>query len=176
MRFGTRTLFVALALLAALAGCASDHDKAKKNWFLRIDEGAPRTNLPIERFDIFLPAGATQQETFELHGPAMMLAGAFPLDAKVGSDEKFDNLIGALIAVRAAGGGDPAAPQSSSITIGGTTYAVQSGDLEVERISGYTRGPNGDRSVWGKFTLRIAAPEGERQIRGTFAAQAVTSR
>ncbi len=181
MRFAPWMCAVGLVALASCSGtvggtdaqqAAFDREKSKADWKLVLEDGGAKSEMAIERMDIYL-AEDGYPEIYELHGPGVMLVGEFPRDVRVDYEEKFENLIGKPVAVQASGG-DPREPKSSSVTLGGTGTLVTGGTISVQKVTGKWPGSDGNKTLWGTIEVRIPGANGERTVRGKFATHAVT--
>jgi len=178
-----RSWFVlAGVLVLCLASCSSsgdaeqsakDRQKSSEAWKLVLDDRGATLEFPIEIMDIYLVEDESEPEIFEIRGDGVVLVGEFPVDLHVDYDEAFERLVGREITVRTRGG-DPSDPKSSMITIDGMVATVSEGTFTVEKLSGKWSGTDGDRTLHGTIDLRIRDIDGERVVRGRFAAHAVT--
>lgn len=155
-----------------VAVAARDREKAKADWKLTLDDAGSSSEMPIERMDIYLTEEG-YPELFELHGDGVTLVGTFPMEIRVGYDEAFEKLIGKPVSILPSGG-DPADVKNSSVTIRGMGTPVVGGTFTVEKVTGKWAGSEGDKTIWGSVEVRIPGADGERSVRGRFAAHAVT--
>lgn len=155
-----------------VAVAARDREKAKADWKLTLEDAGASSEMPIERMDIYLTEEG-YPELFELHGEGVTLVGEFPADVRVGYDEALEKLIGKPVNILARGG-DPREEKNSSVTVRGMGAPVTGGTFTVERVTGKWAGSDGDKTIWGSIEVRIPGADGERSVRGRFAAHAVT--
>lgn len=127
--------------------------------------------LPLEKLDVFLTEEEQYPEIFELHGGGVVLVGEFPAGVRVDYAENWRLLIGKTIPILPQGGVNRD-EQLSSITLPGHAAAnVVGGSFTVEKVSD---GWDAKTPLSGKIELKIATPEGEQVIRGTFAVLGTT--
>uniref|UniRef100_A0A832MKV1 YceI family protein n=1 Tax=Eiseniibacteriota bacterium TaxID=2212470 RepID=A0A832MKV1_UNCEI len=172
-----------LAGLLALAGCgaggddatraARDRAAARAGWTLELEDAGATHAAALERMDVFVAEDEGASEIFELRGAGVVLVGEIPADLAVGYEEAFERLVGRELVV-AASGGDPRAPKTSSVTLGGVAAPVAGGTLRVEKVTGRWDGAEGDRTLHGTLELRVPSAGGERTVRGRFAVHVVT--
>lgn len=153
------------------ATAVADHVRAKAGWVLALDgAGAP---LAVEAMDIDVQPDATTPEPFDLHGDDVRLVGTIPAALRVRDGEGLGHLVGQTLVILPAGG-DPDAPGASSVTIDGVASPVLGGTFTVAKLTGRWAGKEGDRTLHGTVELRLPGAGGERTVRGTLAAHAVT--
>jgi hypothetical protein len=168
-----------LVILAAFfVGCGLTEDKAKKDGASSVEralevtiDGKP-VKLPLDQLELYVVAlSANQTETFELHGPSVMLAGALPKNHRVGFDAHYDELFAHPIPILPQGG-NPAAPKNSKITLPGSgTFTVTGGTFTLESTFGTYADDKGAR---GKVHIEMTTPSGPRTLDGTFVTQIIT--
>lgn len=169
------------ALVLALSACGGttnedavqDRVRARQAWKLVLDDGGTGHEMPIERMDIFLTEDESECEIFQIYGDGVTLVGEFPAGVRVDYEVALERLIGRAIAIQPRGG-DPREPKTSKVTLDGIVTPVSAGTFTVERLSGKWEGSEGDRTLHGTIELRVPDYDGERILRGRFAAHAVT--
>ena len=166
-----------LALTACSRGgeveqAARDRSNARVAWKLVLDHGGSTYEIPIERMDIYLTEDE-YPEIFEIRGDGVTLVGELPAGVRVDYDEAFERLIDREVTIQ-ANGGDPRQPKTSTVTIDGIVTPVSTGSFTVKQLTGKWGSSDGDRTLHGDIELRLPGLDGERTLRGRFAAHAVT--
>ena len=185
MRISSRLAWLALA--AALAsGCgagsgagleasaAEARAKAQRDWKIQVDWAGAKTDLALDRMDIFLvEEEESEPEIFEIHGEGAVLVGQLPMDVHVGYGAEFEKLVGKTIALQSYGG-DPGEPKTSWVNLGGTQVPLTGGSVTIQKFTGHWDGSEGDKTYWGTVELRVNGASGEQTVRGKFAVNCVT--
>jgi hypothetical protein len=163
--------------LLLLAGCdvatSVSREETVKNFaqklVLQID--GQSVELPLEKLDVYLTEDEEYPEIFELLGLGVVLVGEFPAGVRVDYGEHWNVLVGKAIPI-AAKGGDPREEKTSSITLPGKPAAnVVGGTFTVEK---FEEGWDAKTPLTGRIELKLATPEGEKSVSGTFAVLGTT--
>ncbi|MBE7467098.1 MAG: hypothetical protein HS116_26805 [Planctomycetes bacterium] len=168
--------FGGVLIAVILSGCGGgDLPKTadgKPDWHLMLNVDGVETKIPAHRLAVFLTDDEEYSEVFELDGPGLMLAGACPLESRVGYGEKWSNIFGKSYTIQATGGGDRGEPKNSVFTLpGGKTQNVKGGTLTFEKVTGKYTGQDGDMTIWGTIKIEL---EGSKTLEGTFCVNCMT--
>jgi hypothetical protein len=167
-------LLGALSLVACSSGGETKSAAGRKEWKLVFTYDGAHVELPLEHLLVYLVEDEREYpEVFEIAGDGVALTGTFPMDCHVSYDENWSVLFGKTIAVDASGGARDDVISYVELPDGSKAF-VTGGALIPERLDGSLDGLEGDRTLHGRFTLRIRTGLGEKEVGGRFAVHCVT--
>ena len=166
---------VAVAALVVVAGCAKKKAAPAKaqsivpKLVLTVD-GKP-VEIPLEEMNVYLVKRGDGQETYDIHGTGVVLAGSFPPGVRVDYGEHWDVLVGKPVPISPRGG-DRRDPEDSVLTLpGGTAWKVTGGTFTVTEVG---EADDGATAVKGTIEIKCQTPSGEKAVSGTFAVKGHT--
>lgn len=167
-------LLVSLLFTACSSGGGESTVIDKKEWKLAFTYDGSEVELPLEHMHVYLVEDENEYpEVYEISGSGVTLVGTFPMNAHVGYEENWSTLFGQSIQIDANGGARD--DKISFIQLpDGTKAFVSGGALVPEKLEGKVDGMEGDRTLYGTFTLRVRTSLGEEEISGRFAVHCVT--
>jgi hypothetical protein len=164
--------------VSVLIACSSEGGSGrtieKDEWKLAFAWDGADVELPLEHMHVYLVEEEDQYpEVFEIAGDGVALVGTFPMESHVGYEENWPVIFGKSIDVAPSGGARD--DKLSFIQLpDGTKAFVTGGTLWPEKLEGSVDGLEGDKTLYGTFTLRVRTGAGEEEITGRFAVHCLT--